>query len=122
RPQLRISAIRLSTVGGHVLRAAPGATVQSCASDPVYSVTFTYRWARMGIPGKELLRLDAPGTQGDVRSRTSLFEARGTNELVEAAEGFGVGTRALPAGAYRFEAKLDGVARTAAVTVTAAGC
>lgn len=121
-PQLRIVKIRLSTYGGRLLRAVPGETVRSCSSDPIYSVSFDYGWARMREPGTQLLVLDGPGKSGDVRARSRLFETRGDNAMVETAEQFEVASHALPAGAYRFEARLDGLARAAAVTVTASAC
>jgi hypothetical protein len=120
-PALQITKIQTNTDGHHLTAVKSGGTVTSCESDPVYSITFFYRWSHMRIPGKQRLNLSGPG-HPDHSPVGSLFEASGNNAGQATAEEYKVASLALPAGRYQFRATLDGTTRKAAVTLHSSSC
>ena len=120
-PALQITKIQTNTDGHQLTAVKSDGTVTSCESDPVYSITFFYRWSHMRIPGKQRLNLSGPG-HPDHSPAGSLFEASGTNADLATAEEYKVASLALPAGRYQFQATLDGITRKAAVTLHSGSC
>lgn len=120
-PALQITKIQSNTDGHHLTALKSGDTLTSCESDPVYSITFFYRWTHMRIPGKQRLNLSGPG-HPDHSPTGSLFEASGNNADLATAEEYKVASLALPAGRYQFQATLDGITRKAAVTLRSSSC
>ncbi len=120
-PALQITKIQTNTDGHHLMAVKSGDTVTSCESDPVYSITFFYRWAQMKIPGKQRLNLSGPG-HPDHSPTGSLFEASGNNADLATAEEYKVASLALPAGRYQFRVELDGITRKARVTLRSSTC
>ncbi len=101
--------------------AVSGAAVTSCESDPIYSITFFYRWSHRRIPGTQRLNLSGPG-HPDHSPAGSLFEASGNNADLATAEEYKVASLALPAEHYKFQATLDGITRKATVTLRLSNC
>lgn len=122
KPLLEITKITYTTHGGRTVKVAPGASVESCESDPVFGLSFFYRWAHMKEPGKEELVLDAPGSKEDTNARDSLLESSGNNAMTINADEFLADSTALPSGGYHFEVKLDNVAKKASVSLQASSC
>ena len=118
---LKVTRIEVNTAGHRKTTVQSGATVKSCSSDPVFSVSFFYHWSGMSIPGTELLRLDAPG-HPDMTSASKLFEPHGNSADLATAEEFQPGSLALPGGSYRFKVKINGVTRKAAVVLKPVVC
>ncbi len=118
---VEVTRIETNTAGNHHETVKAGATVASCESDPIYAVTFFYRWSGLKVPGTERVRVQGPGhTSGGGSS--SLFESHGNNASLATAEEFEIGSKALPAGSYRFQATLDGITRKAQIGIRDSGC
>jgi hypothetical protein len=122
KPRLEIYKLEANTDANHETKLRSGATVRSCESDPLYAITFFYRWSGMKQPGRESLLLTGPGGFKEGGATRSLFESHGNNADLATAEQFKTASKALPAGHYRFKATLDAITRTASVNVVSAKC
>jgi uncharacterized protein (DUF58 family) len=122
KPKLQVTRLESSTVGHRDKTAKPGATLKSCESDPLYAVSFYYRWSGMKEPGKERVLVTGPQGYKEDTGTNLLFESHGSNAFVVAPIAFGAKAETLPDGTYRFKATLDGITRTASLKVVSASC
>ncbi len=118
---VEVTKIEINTADNQHRTVKAGATVTSCESDPIYAITFFYRWSGLRVPGTERVQVQGPGHSSGGGS-SSLFESHGNNASLATAEEYEIGSKALPAGSYRFQATLDGITRKAEIGIRASGC